>query len=120
MKKKLPKKSATIATILQKFQIDLLKVYGEHLQKIILFGSYARGDFRENSDIDLLLLFDNSFTDFQKNDLIYDIICDYLLDNQVVISPNGATVSDFKNKITPLYLNIKREGITVWKQSIKL
>ena len=57
MKTKLPKKSANIATLLKSFQADLLKIYGEHLQKIILFGSYARGDFREGSDIDLLLLF---------------------------------------------------------------
>ncbi len=122
MKTKLPKKSASIAPILQNFQADLLKVYGKHLQKIILFGSYARGDFRESSDIDLLLLFDNSFIDFQKNDLIYDIICNYLLDNQVVTSPNGATILDFKNKnytSIPQYKKRRHHYMETVHQTIK-
>lgn len=39
--------------------IDQIKnIYGSHLKQIILFGSYARGDFNEDSDIDLMILLD--------------------------------------------------------------
>jgi predicted nucleotidyltransferase len=116
MKTKLPKKSANIAPILQNFQADLLKVYGEHLQKIILFGSYARGDFRESSDIDLLLLFDENYNVSLKDDEVYDKIAAIILENSYVISLIPTSVQLFETKKAPLYLNIKKEGIELWRK----
>lgn len=46
-----------IDDMLQKFVEQSVKSYEPHIQKIILFGSYARGDFRSDSDIDLILYF---------------------------------------------------------------
>ena len=34
------------------------KIYGTHLKQVILYGSYARGDFTEDSDVDLMILVD--------------------------------------------------------------
>ena len=53
-----------------------------------MYGSYARGDFDNNSDIDIMIL-----TDFDDNELIQnrmkirDIACDLELEYDVVISP---------------------------------
>jgi len=44
--------------LLQGYIEELRKIYGEHLQKIILYGSRARGDFREDSDYDIMILTD--------------------------------------------------------------
>ncbi len=38
----------------------LQKIYGSHLKQIILYGSYARGDYTEQSDVDLMILVDTS------------------------------------------------------------
>lgn len=40
--------------ILNAFVEELKKLYGEDLKKVILYGSYARGDFRDYSDIDIV------------------------------------------------------------------
>ena len=32
------------------------KIYGSHVRQIILYGSYARGDFRPDSDVDIMIL----------------------------------------------------------------
>ena len=42
--------------ILQEFVAEMEKVFATSLKKIILYGSYARGDFKINSDIDIMIL----------------------------------------------------------------
>ena len=44
--------------ILSKYTEDVKKVFGKHLRYIILYGSRARGDFREDSDYDIMILTD--------------------------------------------------------------
>ena len=34
------------------------KIYGNHLKQVILYGSYARGDYTKDSDVDIMLLVD--------------------------------------------------------------
>jgi len=40
----------------EEFAIRLKAKYGERIQNVILFGSVARGDYREESDIDVLVV----------------------------------------------------------------
>lgn len=39
------------------------KIYGSHVRQIILYGSYARGDFRSDLDVDIMILLDLSDLD---------------------------------------------------------
>ena len=48
-----------LENIIQEFKIEIRKFVGSNLKTILLFGSYARGDAVEGSDIDLLLIFEN-------------------------------------------------------------
>lgn len=42
--------------ILQIFSRLVKMILGKSLTKIIVYGSYARGDYREDSDIDIMIL----------------------------------------------------------------
>ncbi|MBP3470329.1 MAG: nucleotidyltransferase domain-containing protein [Lachnospiraceae bacterium] len=42
--------------ILQIFSCSVKMILGKSLSKIIVYGSYARGDYREDSDIDIMIL----------------------------------------------------------------
>ena len=44
--------------ILSQYTEEVKKIYGEHLRYVILYGSRARGDFREDSDYDIMVLVD--------------------------------------------------------------
>ena len=45
-----------IRVIVYQFSQDVKRILGDKLTKIIVYGSYARGDYRENSDVDIMIL----------------------------------------------------------------
>jgi predicted nucleotidyltransferase len=64
-----------IKAIITKTQQGLNKLYGEQLDKTILFGSQARGDARPDSDIDILIVLKNPFNYSQESDrMLTDLI----------------------------------------------
>ena len=42
--------------LMDQYIIEVQKIYGTHLKRVILYGSYARGDAREDSDVDIMIL----------------------------------------------------------------
>lgn len=45
-----------VEQIAKEYKARLLDIYGSELVELILYGSYARGDFREDSDIDFAVV----------------------------------------------------------------
>jgi len=113
MKTIIPKSSQNIVPVLQQFKSDLQKLYGERFEKLILYGSYTRGNQHTESDIDLLLIL-NGMTS-ASNELYYanELITNYLLDYELLFSIIPTTADKFENMPNPLYYNIKREGVFV-------
>ncbi len=52
--------------ILGKYVEDIHRLYGERLKTVILYGSYARGDFKPDSDIDIMILVDMLEQEIEK------------------------------------------------------
>lgn len=92
------------------------KIMGNHLKKALVYGSYARGDYREDSDIDLMLLTDLSDSEIEQVeksifDLAFDFLMDYDLDISVVVK-NEAHFNYWLGAL-PFYNNVSREGIVI-------
>jgi predicted nucleotidyltransferase len=81
--------------------------------KIILYGSTARGDSMEDSDIDLLILVNKDHISRKEEKRIKYPLYDLEFDTGQIISPMIISALDWENihSITPLYKNIKKEGI---------
>lgn len=97
------------------FKDKLMEEYADRLIDIILYGSYARGDEDEESDIDLLVLL-KSIEDFWKEvHRISEIESKVheIFDFKILISAIPVSVEDFYNKKTPLFLNARKEGIRI-------
>ena len=56
----MPNIPQNINQALQKFTLEINKILGKRVRKIILYGSYARGDYNNSSDIDIMILTDLS------------------------------------------------------------
>ena len=108
----------SIHDYMEQYIIELKKIYGSHLQRIILYGSYARGDFRRDSDIDIMILLDMSDLDLKTygqnlSYMTYDFNLDYGLD----IKPIAKSEAHFRKwvKNYPFYANIQKEGVILYE-----
>mgnify|MGYP002673103092 FL=1 len=107
---------AVTRNILIDFSEEVRKILGKSLRKIILYGSYARGDYTENSDIDLMILTtltDNEIEKIESN--IYDLAFDFLMDYGVDISVVIKNEEQFNYWLgaLPFYNNVQREGVVL-------
>ena len=51
----MPSLPPAIELALERVKQALTQIYGERLSAVYLYGSYARGDYREDSDVDLMI-----------------------------------------------------------------
>ena len=92
------------------------KLLDKRLKKVILYGSYARGDFNKNSDIDIMILTDLSFEEIEDyRDKISDIAYDIELDTGVILSPIIKNIDIYNNRVkfVPFYKNVQKEGVVL-------
>ncbi len=79
---------------------------------LIVYGSYARGDFRPDSDIDLLILLDKEKISYEEKISIKYPLYHIEFETGILISPLilSKQVWETKHKITPFYENVTNEG----------
>ena len=80
---------------------------------VILYGSFARGDNNQNSDIDILILVDkDNLTREDKKRIKYPLY-EIEFETGRIISPLVVSRNDWesRHRITPFYDNVKKEGV---------
>lgn len=95
------------------------EIFGHKLKDVILFGSFARGNASNESDIDIMLLVDMDRTNLSqyKND-ICKISSDLGMQFNVLISPILQGLDEFnkfKNDL-PFFKNVIHEGVRIGVQ----
>ena len=91
-------------------------IYGQSIKNIIMYGSFARGDFDDESDIDFAAIVVGERQELQKKlEKVWDKASDIGLEHVAVVSPVVIPYEEFleyKDKL-PYYRNIDKEGIIV-------
>ena len=82
-------------------------------QGVVLYGSYARHEETEGSDLDLLVLLKQPFDYFQELRRIVELLYAVQLESNVLISAKPADIEAYRHSEIQLYRNILREGIAV-------
>ena len=80
--------SKLMQDLIEEYEEAIKKIYGSHVRQIILYGSYARGDFRPDSDVDIMILVDMSDLELKAyaQQLSY-MTYDFNMDNDLDIKP---------------------------------
>lgn len=101
-----------IQHILKEFKGKVEQLYGGRLKKVVLYGSYARGQANdEHSDIDLAVVLAEDVRAGEEIDRMIDIITDINLSYGVLISVYPVSEKNYATVNSPLLLNLRREGV---------
>lgn len=88
-------------------------VYGSDIVEIVLYGSYARGDYDKDSDMDIVAVVHGSRSILQeKLKEVWDASAEIGLENDIVVSPTVIPYDEFVEykQTLPYYRNIAEEG----------
>lgn len=94
---------------------ELREIYGECLLRAVLYGSYARGDETEESDVDIALFMNGNQSREMFEKMIacvarHEIECGKVLS---VIDIDNSKYEEWGG-VLPFYRNIEKEGIVLW------
>lgn len=114
----MPNIPKNIDNAIQNFVKEVNKLLGKRVKKIVLYGSYARGDYRADSDIDIMILTDLTDDEIvnyrsQISDIAFEIEWDN--DFNIMVSPIIKNIKKYNQRISvvPFYMNVKKEGVVL-------
>ena len=108
----------TIHMLLANYLSDIQKIYGPHLKTVILFGSYARGDYTSESDVDIMLLVDLTPKEMDSySDALSELGYEYNVNYDIWMMPVVKNTEHFKHWATvyPFYANVQKEGVVLYE-----
>ncbi len=109
---------ASVDPVLARFRAALNEIYGERLERVVLFGSRARGDARPDSDYDIALIasvavFLKSLSD-RREELhrLADLRVQFLDDTGVFFDTKAFPVTAYRDR-TPIMHEIRLDGLDI-------
>lgn len=92
---------------------DLETMYKNNLASVILYGSQARGDNAEGSDVDILIVLNTEVNPIKELRKINTILSNLSLELNQIISCVFMSKKRYEKEKSPLILNIKKEGVVL-------
>ncbi|GAB4580799.1 MAG: nucleotidyltransferase domain-containing protein [Anaerolineales bacterium] len=103
--------SLQVKRLLAEIKQGLANLYGNRLKAVYLFGSYARGDYHEGSDFDLMIVLDTYKSYWDELVRSAPLASDLSLKYDVTISRTIMTNEQWKAGELPVLRNLQLEGI---------
>jgi predicted nucleotidyltransferase len=108
-----PRGREEIQPLLRELKGALEDLYGERLAKLVLYGSFARGDATDASDIDVLVVLRGEVEKMREIDQLVDHTYPMLLKHGELISAHPVSERAYRERRTPFLMNVRREGVRV-------
>ncbi len=102
-----------VRSIVQRVKAFLVERYGSAIKGVILYGSHARGTATEDSDVDLLVVVENSLDPWQVRRSLDALLFDILLETGELISVVVVREMYYEKYTSPFLANVRREGVQI-------
>lgn len=92
-------------------------IFGDALKEVVLCGSYARGDYDSESDVDIVGIVDRPRTELSETyRKLAELASDLSLEYGLTVSPAVIPFADYEKykDALPYYRNIGREGVRIY------
>jgi predicted nucleotidyltransferase len=96
--------------VLRRFRAALDRLYGARIERVVLFGSRARGDAHDNSDYDIAVFLRDLTDRWQELDRIVPLVTDILYEDEAFIHAMPYRAGSYEDR-TPLMREIRWEGV---------
>ena len=95
--------------VLRRFRTAVGNAYGDRLERVVLFGSRARGDHQLDSDYDIAVFIKGEWDLWDELGVLAEITTDILSDTDAVISAKPFVAGSYRTR-TALMSEIRRDG----------
>ena len=89
------------------------ELYADRLHSLVLFGSQARDEANQDSDIDILVVLKDEVDSWTEIKRTGGFIAQLSLENNILINNIFVSAQQFTDQNTALMRNVKREGILI-------
>lgn len=95
---------------------EIYKIYGDILDKVVIYGSYSRGEETQESDVDIAMILNDKETS-QMHDEMTDIVVDYEIEHDKTLSVITINKDEYSlwKRTLPFYKNLDKEGVVIWR-----
>ena len=109
----MPKSRDEVLALVHEFHEQLAAIYGDRLKGVYLYGSYARGEGTEDSDIDVAVVLEGSFDAWEEDGRISELTSDLSLQHNCLLMPFFLSEEEHRQTPYAVHRNIVREGVPV-------
>ncbi len=106
--------SDKIKKILDELKKGLVEIYGDQLNAVYLFGSFARGEGRlPDSDIDVMVVLNGEFNYREVENRSIGFVSSLCLEYDVIIICHFVSAQRFEESKFPFMLNVRKDAVAV-------
>ncbi len=104
----------TIRKILRELKKGLVDIFGDQLNAVYLFGSFARGEGKlPDSDIDVMVVLNGEFSYSEVEKRSIGFVSSLCLEYDVVIMCHFVSMEQYGNSKMPFMINVRKDAVTV-------
>ena len=109
----MPKTREEVLALIREFHERLAALYGDRLRGVYLYGSYARGEADEDSDIDVAIVLDGPMDRSEERWRTNDIASELSLREDCLLNTVFLSEDEFRQRPFAIHRSISREGVAV-------